>query len=75
MRFKKLLSTFAASLMLLCVQNTSAAVSLTYVGDYKNNNKLVDGNRNQKWEGDAGTDMWCIFKTSVPIKATSCAAS
>jgi len=71
MRFKKLLSTFAASLMLLGVQNTNAAVSLTYVGDYKNNNKLVDGNRNQKWEGDAGTDMWCIFKTSVPIKATS----
>ncbi len=71
MRFKKLLSTFAASLMLLGVQNTNAAVSLTYVGDYKNNNKLVDGNRNQKWEGDAGNDMWCIFKTSVPIKATS----
>ena len=71
MRFKKLLSAFAASLMLLGVQNTNAAVSLTYVGDYKNNNKLVDGNRNQKWEGDAGNDMWCIFKTSVPIKATS----
>jgi hypothetical protein len=71
MRFKKLLSTFAASLMLLGVQNANAAVSLTYVGDYKNNNKLVDGNRNQKWEGDAGNDMWCIFKTSVPIKATS----
>ena len=33
MRFKKLLSTFAASLMLLGVQNTNAAVSLTYVGD------------------------------------------
>ena len=71
MRFKKLLSTFAASLMLLGVQNTNAAVSLTYVGDYKNNNKLVDGKRNQKWEGGAGNDMWCIFKTSLPIKATS----
>lgn len=57
--------------MLLGVQNTNAAVSLTYVGDFNNNNKLVDGNRNQKWEGNAGTDMWCIFKTSVPIKATS----
>ena len=58
MRFKKLLSTFAASLMLLGVQNAYAALSLTYVGDYKNNNKLVDGNRNQKWEGSAGNDMW-----------------
>lgn len=57
--------------MLLGVQNTNAAVSLTYVGDFNNNNKLVDGNRNQKWEGNAGNDMWCIFKTSVPIKATS----
>ena len=67
---KKLLSLFAAAFM-LWGQNVNAAVSLTYVGDYNNNNKLVDGNRNQKWEGNAGNDMWCIFKTSVPIKATS----
>ena len=68
---KKLLIMFAAAMMLLGGQSANAAISLTYVGDYNNNNKLVDGNRNQKWEGNAGNDMWCIFKTSVPIKATS----
>jgi hypothetical protein len=52
-------------------QNANAAVSLTYVGDFNNNNHLVDGDRGAKWEGGAGNDMWCIFKTSVPIKATS----
>lgn len=68
---KKLLIMFAAAMMLLGGQSANAAVSLTYVGDYKNNNRLVDGNKNEKWEGSAGNDMWCIFKTSVPIYATS----
>ncbi len=68
---KKLLIIFAAAMMLLGVQNANAAVSLTYVGDYKNNKNLVDGNKGQKWEGATSDDMWCIFKTSLPIKATS----
>ena len=68
---KKLLTIFAAAMMLLGVQNANAAVSLTYVGDYKNNKNLVDGNKGQKWEGAVTSDMWCIFKTSLPIKATS----
>ena len=68
---KKLLTLFALAMMLLGVQNANAAVSLTYVGDYNNKNQLVDGNKSEKWEGSAGNDMWCIFKTSVPIQATS----
>lgn len=68
---KKLLIMFAAAMMMLGGQSANAAVSLTYVGDFNNNKNLVDGNKNQKWEGNAGNDMWCIFKTSVPIKATS----
>lgn len=48
----------------------NAAVSLTYVADFNNNKNLVDGT-NAKWEGGATADMWCIFKTSVPISATS----
>ena len=70
MQMKKLLTLFALAIM-LGVQNANAAVSLTYVDDYKNNKNLVDGNKSQKWEGSAGNDMWCIFKTSVPIQATS----
>ncbi|MBQ9169498.1 MAG: hypothetical protein IJ148_01560 [Bacteroidaceae bacterium] len=52
------------------VLNVNAAVSLTYVGDFNNNKNLVDGT-NAKWEGGATDDMWCIFKTSLPIQATS----
>ncbi len=52
------------------VLNVNAAVSLTYVGDFNDNKNLVDGT-NAKWEGGASNDMWCIFKTSVPIQATS----
>lgn len=62
---------FAAAMMMLGGQSANAAVFLTYVGDYNNNNRLVDGNKNEKWEGSAGNDMWCIFKTSLPIKAAS----
>lgn len=67
---KKLLIMFAAAMMLLGGQSANAAVSLTYVGDFKNNKNLVDGT-NAKWEGGATDDMWCIFKTSLPIQATS----
>lgn len=49
----------------------NAAVTLTYVADRYGSNRLVDGNRGEKWEGGASNDMWCIFKTSVPIQATS----
>ena len=68
---KKLLIIFAAAMMLLGVQNANAAVSLTYVGDFNNNNRLVDGKKDVKWEGATSDDMWCIFKTSLPIIATS----
>ncbi|MBP3711314.1 MAG: hypothetical protein IJ219_10605, partial [Bacteroidaceae bacterium] len=67
---KKLLTLFALAMMMLGVQNANAAVSLTYVGDFNNNKNLVDGT-NAKWEGGATDDMWCIFKTSLPIQATS----
>ena len=67
---KKLLLT-AIALFALGGGNLNAAVSLTYVADSYNNNRLVDGNRGVKWEGSASSDMWCIFKTSVPIQATS----
>ena len=48
---KKLLIMFAAAMMMLGGQSANAAVFLTYVGDYNNNNRLVDGNKNEKWEG------------------------
>ena len=67
---KKLVLT-AIALFALMGLNVNAAVSLTYVGDYNNNNRLVDGNKGVKWEGGASNDMWCIFKTSIPIKPTS----
>ena len=50
---------------------SNAAVSLTYVADFNNNNHLVDGDKGAKWEGGATNDMWCIFKTSLPIQPTS----
>ena len=67
---KKLVLT-AIALFALMGLNVNAAVSLTYVGAYNNNNRLVDGDKSVKWEGNGSTDMWCIFKTSVPIKATT----
>ena len=53
------------------VLESNAAVSIMYVADFNNNTHLVDGDRGVKWEGGATNDMWCIFKTSLPIQATS----
>ena len=47
------------------------AMQANAVADYNNNNRLVDGNKSAKWEGGAGNDMWCIFRTSVAIRPTS----
>ena len=71
MRMKKLLLTTVALLALGGVLSVNAAISITYVADYNNNNRLVDGNKGAKWEGGAGNDMWCIFRTSVAIQPTS----
>lgn len=68
---KKLFTFFAVATMLFGLQTANAAVTVTYVGDRYNNNRLVDGNRGAKWEGQLSDDMWCIFKTSVPLQATS----
>ena len=67
---KKLFLT-AIALFALMGLNVNAAVSITYVADYNNNNHLVDGDKGAKWEGGGSNDMWCIFKTSLPIQPTS----
>ena len=53
------------------VLESNAAVSITYVADAYGNIKLVDGAKGAKWEGGRSNDMWCIFKTSLPIQPTS----
>ena len=68
---KLLLTAFALFLLGGTSVKVSAAISYIYVGDYNGNKNLVDGDRGKKWEGSANSDMWCIFKMSMPGFATS----
>ncbi len=72
-QMKKLLTLFALAIM-LGVQNANAFVHTALSGSNWNANegpaKLFDGTTNTKW-GTHDDDPYVVFKTSLPIKATS----
>lgn len=74
MRMKKLLTLFAAVLMMLCVQNANADVTLTALrgsnyGAGEGPDKLVDGT-NTKW-GSGDDYPFVVLKANMPVKPTS----
>ncbi|MBO7118988.1 MAG: hypothetical protein J6W03_01555 [Bacteroidaceae bacterium] len=71
---KKLLTLFAAVLMMLCVQNANADVTLTALrgsnyGAGEGPDKLVDGT-NTKW-GSGDDYPFVVLKANMPVKPTS----
>lgn len=73
-QMKKLLTLFATALMLLIVQNANAIVYTALSGSNwdagEGPAKLFDGKTDTKW-GTYDDDPYVVFKTSLPIKATS----
>ncbi|MEE1309188.1 MAG: hypothetical protein UHJ41_03710 [Bacteroidaceae bacterium] len=71
---KKLLIMFAAAMMLFGVQNANAigytVLAGSNYGQGEGPAKLFDGTTNTKW-GTHDDDPYVIFKSSLPIKATS----
>ena len=74
MQMKKLLTLFALAMMMLGGQNANAivytALSGSDFGAGEGPAKLFDGTTNTKW-GTHDDDPYVVFKTSLPIKATS----
>lgn len=71
---KKLFVMFAAAMMLFGVQDANAIVYTVLAGSNYGGGegpaKLFDGTTNTKW-GTHDDDPYVIFKSSLPIKATS----
>ena len=74
MQMKKLLTLFALAMMMLGGQNANAivytALSGSDFGAGEGPAKLFDGKTDTKW-GTNDDDPYVVFKTSLPIKATS----
>ena len=71
---RKLFTLFAAAMMLFSVQDANAIVYTVLAGSNYGEGegpaKLFDGTTNTKW-GTHDDDPYVIFKSSLPIKATS----
>ena len=77
MKRNKLLTLFAAAMMLLGVQNANADVTYTalngsnWTHNSENPKALFDGKQNTKWGNRLnGSTSWVVFKSSSPILPT-----